>query len=101
MMNPLTGTAVFFDIGGTLASATLSPSGDRIEQLAVYPYVPGVLGKLRERGARLGILSDPGSLPSGELDRARSEEHTSELQSRQYLVCRLLLEKKKNTTNPI
>src|SRR3712207_8406625 len=27
----------------------------------------------------------------------RSEEHTSELQSRQYLVCRLLLEKKKNT----
>src|SRR3712207_7095896 len=28
-------------------------------------------------------------------DRPRSEEHTSELQSRQYLVCRLLLEKKK------
>src|SRR3712207_7015302 len=28
---------------------------------------------------------------------ARSEEHTSELQSRQYLVCRLLLEKKKRT----
>src|SRR3712207_8065034 len=30
---------------------------------------------------------------------ARSEEHTSELQSRQYLVCRLLLEKKKNKTS--
>src|SRR3712207_8156484 len=29
--------------------------------------------------------------------RERSEEHTSELQSRQYLVCRLLLEKKKKT----
>src|SRR3712207_8578638 len=29
-------------------------------------------------------------------DAERSEEHTSELQSRQYLVCRLLLEKKKN-----
>src|SRR3712207_8932383 len=29
--------------------------------------------------------------------RDRSEEHTSELQSRQYLVCRLLLEKKKHT----
>src|SRR5947209_14350319 len=28
--------------------------------------------------------------------RSRSEEHTSELQSRQYLVCRLLLEKKKD-----
>src|SRR3712207_7763853 len=32
-------------------------------------------------------------------DRFRSEEHTSELQSRQYLVCRLLLEKKKNNTD--
>src|SRR3712207_8728883 len=31
--------------------------------------------------------------------RTRSEEHTSELQSRQYLVCRLLLEKK-NTSSP-
>src|SRR3712207_7215175 len=30
------------------------------------------------------------------LGSVRSEEHTSELQSRQYLVCRLLLEKKKN-----
>src|SRR3712207_8708251 len=30
---------------------------------------------------------------------ARSEEHTSELQSRQYLVCRLLLEKKKKRLN--
>src|SRR3712207_8453521 len=30
--------------------------------------------------------------------RIRSEEHTSELQSRQYLVCRLLLEKKKANT---
>src|SRR3712207_8170107 len=33
--------------------------------------------------------------PDRELGRPRSEEHTSELQSRQYLVCRLLLEKKK------
>src|SRR3712207_8432094 len=31
-------------------------------------------------------------------ERLRSEEHTSELQSRQYLVCRLLLEKKKKRT---
>src|SRR3712207_8621987 len=34
---------------------------------------------------------------AADLDTLRSEEHTSELQSRQYLVCRLLLEKKKNT----
>src|SRR3712207_7780478 len=32
--------------------------------------------------------------------RARSEEHTSELQSRQYLVCRLLLEKKNQHDSP-
>src|SRR3712207_6897466 len=42
----------------------------------------------------------PGRLRGGDgvrrfPDAARSEEHTSELQSRQYLVCRLLLEKKK------
>src|SRR3712207_7172165 len=34
----------------------------------------------------------------GYLQPSRSEEHTSELQSRQYLVCRLLLEKKKKNT---
>src|SRR3712207_8765244 len=33
----------------------------------------------------------------GDKSERRSEEHTSELQSRQYLVCRLLLEKKKKT----
>src|ERR1035437_11018875 len=39
------------------------------------------------------IISEP--LPCQEAASGRSEEHTSELQSRQYLVCRLLLEKKK------
>src|SRR3712207_8602783 len=38
----------------------------------------------------------PGELDAGGRAGHRSEEHTSELQSRQYLVCRLLLEKKKN-----
>src|SRR3712207_7381181 len=42
----------------------------------------------RTRGAREVLLFATSSL--------RSEEHTSELQSRQYLVCRLLLEKKTN-----
>src|SRR2546427_6142825 len=35
-----------------------------------------------------------------QLDYARSEEHTSELQSQSNLVCRLLLEKKKNMSDP-
>src|SRR3712207_4425586 len=44
-----------------------------------------------------GLPRLPGLLALGEdRDPPRSEEHTSELQSRQYLVCRLLLEKKKN-----
>src|SRR5258707_3844565 len=38
----------------------------------------------------------PPASPNEEARVTRSEEHTSELQSRQYLVCRLLLEKKKN-----
>src|SRR3712207_8068424 len=38
-----------------------------------------------------------GQRRAGQRDPVRSEEHTSELQSRQYLVCRLLLEKKKQS----
>src|SRR3712207_8568599 len=44
------------------------------------------------------INTDPKRLPTAVLVQDRSEEHTSELQSRQYLVCRLLLEKKKERT---
>src|SRR3712207_7891763 len=42
---------------------------------------------------------DGGERSSNGVATRRSEEHTSELQSRQYLVCRLLLEKKKKNTN--
>src|SRR3712207_4587284 len=57
---------------GETSVATLSADG---------PHV------LRRNGSVLEVSSD-----------GRSEEHTSELQSRQYLVCRLLLEKKKKIT---
>src|SRR3712207_8866462 len=50
-------------------------------------------------GGRLMELGDQ-LLERGEVTaRLRSEEHTSELQSRQYLVCRLLLEQKKYYTS--
>src|SRR5947209_14178722 len=49
------------------------------------------------RAARRG-RAGPRNCPSRH-GGARSEEHTSELQSRQYLVCRLLLEKKKEPQN--
>src|SRR3712207_7299554 len=58
----------------------------RLEALR-HPRRPGPRS-LEERaalGERVGRIGSP----------MRSEEHTSELQSRQYLVCRLLLEKKK------
>src|SRR3712207_8614857 len=54
----------------------------------------GGLDELGLGGDGLG-LGEAGGLRFPFLDRLlRSEEHTSELQSRQYLVCRLLLEKK-------
>src|SRR3712207_7614897 len=48
----------------------------------------------RESTRRTLELTEQGQI-TDRFTRARSEEHTSELQSRQYLVCRLLLEKKK------
>src|SRR3712207_8894137 len=70
------------------AAATLRPLG--LEPLA------GELVERRHLAHRLGRAR---RLPLAALDLlqhvGRSEEHTSELQSRQYLVCRLLLEKKK------
>src|SRR3712207_7327598 len=46
---------------------------------------------------RVGLVREEDYVRLRGLDLLRSEEHTSELQSRQYLVCRLLLEKKKMT----
>src|SRR3712207_8873489 len=46
-----------------------------------------------QQTVRVGLFGDIN--PVNENEPFRSEEHTSELQSRQYLVCRLLLEKKK------
>src|SRR5438445_4125139 len=75
----------------------------------LFPYT--TLFRSRPRGPSLaggsgqrttesidGVVSDPGGIHRGirVTGADRSEEHTSELQSRQYLVCRLLLEKKKN-----
>src|SRR3712207_8002897 len=61
----------------------------------------------RERPERVGRHAHPRRVALEEGAQAvgrsarRSEEHTSELQSRQYLVCRLLLEKKKKDADDI
>src|SRR3712207_7092788 len=77
------------------------PVGSVIVNMATEPVLPvDALTRAAEgrlTGADLLSGLAPASLPGGTevADALRSEEHTSELQSRQYLVCRLLLEKKK------
>src|SRR5438445_6963325 len=66
-----------------------------IYTLSLHDALPISRCRRTSRGGRQidrGSASGRGRLSGGGL---RSEEHTSELQSRQYLVCRLLLEKKK------
>src|SRR3712207_7917352 len=68
-----------------------SPGDPRHEQVPA-----GRLQLATARGAPLGGACSRGRTTVARFGgpRSRSEEHTSELQSRQYLVCRLLLEKK-------
>src|SRR3712207_8760429 len=83
----------------TLFRSSIRIEPHHVAQVAVHVLV--VLGPRALPGAAPGcdavdVLDDAlnGLLGFRALGR-RSEEHTSELQSRQYLVCRLLLEKKK------
>src|SRR5258708_23348638 len=90
--------------GATAVGAThvCLPSFDAqraLELAGRYPVThlcgaPVVLSELARAGAQQGFAA------SRPVRAARSEEHTSELQSPDHLVCRLLLEKKKKTTKP-
>src|SRR3712207_8903318 len=71
-------------------------AGDRVERLG--DRVREIDAQLRGELAHARLLDDLAEAPL-ELRGGRSEEHTSELQSRQYLVCRLLLEKKQKHHN--
>src|SRR3712207_7479863 len=85
----------------------------------LFPYTTLFRSRCRDRAGGAGDEARAGDLRGGWLSRGRtgrragtrpspptarrvlrSEEHTSELQSRQYLVCRLLLEKKKKRNIP-
>src|SRR3712207_1611757 len=79
-------------VGGDALGAV---HGGRVAELHVFAHVCRWQGD-PPSGGGMGhgegcVVPDGGDGPAV----ARSEEHTSELQSRQYLVCRLLLEKKK------
>src|SRR3712207_7987197 len=69
------------------------------EELGLVACVTKPVKELRLYEALTSALGDRQVPTRGltEHNKIRSEEHTSELQSRQYLVCRLLLEKKKQT----
>src|SRR3712207_7561880 len=70
----------------SVAGVQLVQPGALARDVGEVPVAPPgqPLEQLRDAEGGAGLLGD-----------GRSEEHTSELQSRQYLVCRLLLEKKK------
>src|SRR3712207_7155022 len=72
----------------------------RSDHAADQPLRCQVGGSADDLAVLVDGLERPGDAEDAEVEHldARSEEHTSELQSRQYLVCRLLLEKKKQLT---
>src|SRR5690606_41943676 len=94
-----------------------TPATTELYTLSLHDALPILDDSLRSRAAALGwtergrCLAVAGTADQGmddlravELRRAarrRSEEHTSELQSRENLVCRLLLEKKNTTTHDL
>src|SRR5207253_5908251 len=92
----------------------LNGSNARTFRLVLFGDGTPELGRVTQIGTDHGLLRTPVSVPPEGLvlasaerehqslrrhaDGGRSEEHTSELQSRGHLVCRLLLEKKKHKT---
>src|SRR5690554_2315399 len=100
--------------GGTISGPTMMGLADA----AMYAAILGQLGRLEmavTQNLNINFLARPQAsdlIAEAEIIRlgrrsavlevrlfSRSEEHTSELQSRPHLVCRLLLEKKKQKTN--
>src|SRR3712207_8459929 len=86
----------------TLFRSVGAGCGDRVVADGVPLHTgPGVEDALHDPLAAL-VLLDARQVGDDVVEAAgRSEEHTSELQSRQYLVCRLLLEKKKILCTPM
>src|SRR3712207_7292938 len=89
--------------------STLFPYTTLFRSLHRFNFANPVMNSWWRRFKRKSIEQDQGTATTAVIKSTaitipqvqrtfRSEEHTSELQSRQYLVCRLLLEKKKNST---
>src|SRR3712207_8859219 len=73
------------------------PRGNRRKEHVLFPRNAFSIGVVATTLMLPVTASGQTTRPGGDnVEPTRSEEHTSELQSRQYLVCRLLLEKKKH-----
>src|SRR5205823_10903855 len=105
VLSSLPTVALFFLLSRRPPRSTLFPyttlfrsrDRSRLDDRGHAPAQPRA-PRLRRGAVALQLLHGAGrALPRGVRGGARSEEHTSELQSLAYLVCRLLLEKK-NTT---
>src|SRR3712207_7965855 len=91
---PFPYTTLFRSPGrGVLRLRRGAPPSPRHGGCGMTAGTEGAPGAVRRLNWGRGDAGEPGWVNSD----LRSEEHTSELQSRQYLVCRLLLEKKKYT----
>src|SRR3712207_7075059 len=95
----------FFNGAATTEIYTLSlhdalPIWDYRHPQRVAHRCPPPPAPRRSRRARDGPCRPPGGGDQGRRSR-RSEENTSELQSRQYIVCRFLLEKKHQRISPL
>src|SRR2546429_9902778 len=91
----LTSTSIFFFFNDTATT--------EIYTLSLHDALPIFRVRCRRRVTRSAYLADreaDSPVSAGGQRRHRSEEHTSELQSRLHLVCRLLLEKKKTIHTP-
>src|SRR2546422_5450549 len=84
-------TTLFRSLAATLvlgATNSVILTWGSLHAMVAWPLVAAAASRLK---------NETGSAPG---DRTRSEEHTSELQSRLHLVCRLLLEKKNEDGTP-
>src|SRR3712207_6824911 len=89
-----------FPVSSIVSSTTTLPCAPTLLAFEGYTGFGRLTALLLSKPPETGVFERADSPADAGLETSegRSEEHTSELQSRQYLVCRLLLEKKKKTT---
>src|SRR5258707_4082878 len=99
LISPLTSLLTFFFFFNDTATPEIYPLSLH-DALPIFSPTGCNAGNTATRSTSTAARSSRAAPPAATPMAPRSEEHTSELQSRQYLVCRLLLEKKKTQMRP-